>query len=412
MTGVQVMPRISSAVPTRRVASTRRLPAQRALLFAAIVGVAFLRNRLIFGSYPIDIPLALITVVALFDMTRRPSVGSDLLLRLWPWVWLILCASFGALLDDGFPEWAIVNLSKTVFTMLFFPAVLHFIVRYNLREFAIRAVGVGLVLTIFGLFTVRGDKFVRPHGFFPHPNYAAHYCFVAGVLLFFHAKDVRVRIVSVAAATFGIFMTSSFGAIVMIAVGLATYLVMMRPRRLLLLLALVAFPTGLYVQSHFGQTEDVQVTTSLNSDRFEFSRTGRIEIWSDMIAAWRQDPLGYGPDGTNAKDIGGEFGLESHNDWLGHLCERGPFGFLGLIGLWWALWRFAPKTSPTRLLLISLMVAGLLRETMTYRHVWVYVAICLAFDLGAQRTVRGAMSDVRQRGTRAQPAAPSIAQNV
>jgi hypothetical protein len=77
--------------------------------------------------------------------------------------------------------------------------------------------------------------------------------------------------------------------------------------------------------------------------------------------------------------------LEIHADALGYLVERGVIGLIGYLGLWFALWTFAERKGLARALIISLLVAGLFRETMHYRHGWLLLSVAFAVDF--QRTL-------------------------
>ena len=92
--------------------------------------------------------------------------------------------------------------------------------------------------------------------------------------------------------------------------------------------------------------------------------------------------MGVGPAGVVNRKIALLNGqpLQVHDDMLSFLVERGPIGLIGLIGLWVVIWRCAKPRGIARLMIVSLFVASLFRQTMHYRHMWLLLALALAYD--------------------------------
>jgi O-antigen ligase len=208
-----------------------------------------------------------------------------------------------------------------------------------------------------------------------------------------------MRILIVAFTALGVFATASFGAMAMggalIAVGLfrlvgrqvvALVIVLVSAAMLLVLLF------GFEVQLEADEST-LEVNETVNQQRFDRSRDGRLQLWSEGLAAWTDSPFGVGPDGVKQRQIGlrgsegGKKGAyEIHADALGYLVERGFIGIIGYVGLWVVLWRGAEKRGFARALIIALLVAGMFRETMHYRHTWLLLAVAFAIDYQYRRS--------------------------
>jgi O-antigen ligase len=268
-----------------------------------------------------------------------------------------------------------------------------FVTRPRLIKPAIIGTWAGWGITIVWLVAVEGFGRVRPDAFFSHPNYPGHYLVVAGCILFAYYRTFKVRAFVVGATALGVFATASFGAMAMglalVAVGL--YRVVGRQ---VAALAIVVVSTAILIVLLFGVSVQVEpdestfdVNRTLNPQRFERSRDGRLQLWSEGVEAWAESPFGVGPDGVKNRRIGirggepGEGGaFEIHADALGYLVERGIIGLVGYIGLWVTLWRSDTRRGIGRALITALIVAGLFRETIHYRHAWLMLAIAFSLD--------------------------------
>jgi hypothetical protein len=102
-----------------------------------------------------------------------------------------------------------------------------------------------------------------------------------------------------------------------------------------------------------------------------------------------RSPWGIGPDGAKKREIvhlsTQDKVQEIHADALGYLVERGPIGFIDYVALWLTLWTRAERKGVARLLMVALLVAGLFRETMHYRHGWLLLAVAFALDYWRRR---------------------------
>ncbi len=127
-------------------------------------------------------------------------------------------------------------------------------------------------------------------------------------------------------------------------------------------------------------------------DRGPRSASTRMEIWEAGYISLTKHPMGIGP-GAFKKVGQGPYNREGkraelHSDYISHLVERGPLGFIGLLMLYGTLVLLImnkltiTKSSQEYLWLASLLglmcfilIDALNHEGMHYRHVWFVFAI-------------------------------------
>jgi O-antigen ligase len=381
---------VASTHPRER---TTRRP-MRWLIAIVYFTIIFQGTKLPYNTGPADFFIAAVLFIGLVWMCRQGSVATALFRKTMPWLWLILLGSLLGLFGVGLPFWAFSSLARLVAAIFSFFAFMHlFVTRPRLIKPAIIGTWAGWGLTIFWLVVVEGFGNMRPDAFFSHPNYPGHYLVTAACILFAYYRSFKVRAFVIGATALGVFATASFGAMAMglalVAVGL--YRVVGRQ---VAALAIVVVSSLILIVLLFGVSVQVEadestldVNRTLNAKRFERSRDGRLQLWSEGIDAWTDSPFGVGPDGVKNRRIGvrgGEPGsggsFEIHADALGYLVERGIIGLVGYVGLWVTLWRSDSKRGIGRALITALVVAGLFRETIHYRHAWLMLAIAFSLD--------------------------------
>jgi O-antigen ligase len=213
---------------------------------------------------------------------------------------------------------------------------------------------------------------------------------MACMVLIVVAKRWYLKGLAVVALLIALQQTSSFGAFAMVIAMLAVYAVRILARNTAILAATLAMIAigGLLLTTPQAQDlvsnedSDVTISESINSDRFERSGDTRLLLWSQALAAWADEPLGIGPDGVRSRGVAVWQGheLEIHSDALGYLVERGPIGLIGFVGLWVTLILVAKRGGFARVLIAGMLVQGLFRETMHYRHMWLLLALAFALD--------------------------------
>jgi O-antigen ligase len=356
----------------------------RAGIFLSFAGIVVLRPALPQNTAFVDPIIVAVSIYGLIQMSRRGSLATEAAWRAFPWLWMILFSSVLALGGVGLTFWAVTDLARSYFAFLSFFTFWHLIYTMKLERYAIRGSAVGLLITTVALFG--GGAGLRQSAFFAQPNYPAHYVVLTASVLLYASRRWISRILLVGAIGVAVWQTGSFGSVAMIGVilGVLVWRSLIRHSALLAMGLIIVMVVGFLAIS--GTKLDLSggwnFSQSLNSSRFDKSQGSRYQLWGQAITAWRQEPLGLGPNGVLNRNIGTVLGtsLEVHNDALSFLVERGPLGLLGFLGLWWTIWKFAPRRGFGRVLIIAVLLAGVFRETMHYRHVWLLLALCLALD--------------------------------
>lgn len=365
--------------------------APRLLLFGAFLaylGVTLIKPDLPAGLSMVDFLLLGLCGYSLTSMTHEGSPATSGVVRLFPWLWCILLGSFLGLAGVGMAFWATDNLIRTTFALLTFICFWHLLIVGRLQRAAIAGTVVGFALTcgflLFASTTVRGQAL------FPHANYAGHFCAMATVICLSATRKWYWKVLALVGLAIALQQTSSFGAMAMAVAMGAVYVVRALTRYTAILaagLAILAI-VGLFLATP--QAADLvpsdgsswSLSETISEDRFDRSQSGRLQIWGQALEAWVDSPLGVGPDGVRQRKVASlnGFFLEIHSDPLGYLVERGIIGLIGFVGLWVTLFRIARKRGVARVLIIGLLVSGLFRETMHYRHLWLLLALAFAID--------------------------------
>jgi hypothetical protein len=356
----------------------------KAGVVASYAGVVVLRPALPHNTAFVDLVLAVISLIALLSMGRVGSPATRGAAKAMPWLWLILLGSLLGLSGVGMAAWGVTDLAVSYFAFLTFFAFWHLVYVENLERYAIWGTVAGVIITVISV--LRGGQY-RSRGLFAQPNYPGHYLVMACIVLIYACKHWWAKALAIVALLIGINETGSFGAIAMVLamVAVIAWRSMARHTAVMIIgLLLLIGGTAFYFSPSSGTVTsgNFHFSKSLNSQRFQKSSSSRGEIWSAALAAWRAEPLGVGPAGVLNRHISvyGGTALEVHADALSFLVERGVVGLVGYIGLWVVLWRLAKKGGFARLMIIAILVAGIFRETMHYRHMWLLLALAYVFD--------------------------------
>jgi O-antigen ligase len=360
----------------------------RAAIVCSYAGLVVLRPGLPHNTAFVDPLFAAVSFGALLSMARQGSPASQGAKRALPWVWLIILGSLLGLSGVGMAFWGVSDLIIGLFAILTFFCFWHLVYLHHLERYAVWGTAAGLAITVV---TVVTDGRLRNSGLFSQPNYPGHYAVLAAVILVYACRHWWAKALAIAGMIIVIQETGSFGSIVMVAVILVVlgWRLVTRYSAILAALLVAVGLIGVFVVGSFVSTGSSGLNTqvpnlsgSINSTRFAKSKGSRFELWSDDLRAWSQEPLGLGPAGILHRQVSILFGvpLEVHNDVLSFLVERGVVGAIGFIGFWVALWRVARRRGLARLMLLTILVAGLFRETMHYRHLWLLLALAYVYD--------------------------------
>jgi O-antigen ligase len=358
----------------------------------AIVAAAVVRPTIGPSLAPADGLLVVVIILgAAVAMTSPSEAPSRLLRSAAPWLALIAASSALALTVSGLTSWALVSLAQTTYAMVLFLAAYALFADPRVdRRALVAATGAAIVVVTAGLL-LTWTPATRPSGSFPNPNYPGHFLAMASILWWPNSRWLpRTRVAVAVVGVVGVVLTASFGALLMLGVAsLAAAATWLRQRPWLVAIALAglvfaAVPVaGALLEA---SPQALSATSTLNAERFERSQGTRLELWTRAIDTVPRRPLGLGPDGfrhdpeLSGSAVSGQ-GLEPHNLYLAYLVERGSIGLVALLGLGVALWRHAPVGSVTRLLILAVAASNLVRETIHYRHMWLFLAVALALDL-------------------------------
>jgi len=360
----------------------------RAAIVFSYAGIVVLRPALPHNTAFVDLLLAAVSLGALLSMGRNGSPATRAAVKAMPWIWIIIVASLLGLAGVGMALWGVIDLAVGLFALLTFFCFWHLVYLHHLERYAVWGTAAGLAITVGAVVT---DGRLRNAGLFAQPNYPGHYAVLATMVLVYACRHWWAKALAVVAMVIVIQESGSFGAILMVAVVLAVLLWRLVTRHSAILAAalVVAFIVGLFAVTNYVSTGSSGLNTqipnvsgSINSSRFNKSKGSRFGLWSDDLNAWVKEPLGLGPAGVLNRHISllNNTPLEVHNDVLSFLVERGPLGVVGFVGFWATLWRLAKRRGFARLMMFPILTAGLVRETMHYRHVWLLLALAFVYD--------------------------------
>ena len=357
-------------------------------VFLVYVAVCLLEPDVINNITIVDPVILAVCAYSLISMTHQGSPATSGVRKAFPWLWLILLGSFLGLAGVGMAFWATENLLRTTFALMAFFCLWHLLVICRLQKAAIAGTVVAFTVTVMTLLVSSGGQ--RGRAFFPHANYAGHYCAMAAVVPLSVSKRWVFKALVLVGLVIALGQTSSFGAMAMSVSMLAVYVVRALTKyTAVLAVGLAALVIGgLFLATP--QAADLvpedgsswSFSETISEKRFDRSQSGRLELWGQAIDAYKDSPLGLGPDGVRQRKIAalGTTYLEIHSDPLGYLVERGVIGLIGFIGFWATLFLFARKRGIARVLIVGILVSGFFRETMHYRHMWALLALAFALD--------------------------------
>ncbi|HEX5510544.1 MAG TPA: O-antigen ligase family protein [Actinomycetales bacterium] len=368
------------------------------LIALSMVGVTFLEPRLGPNGAFVDAALLLLVALGLRVMAVGGAPPAVQTWRAtWPWLFVIAIGTALSLYSSGVTGWALIDIAQSVYSVAVFFGCYALIWRRRrlLPIFAI-AIAVGILVTTVSL-VLTLEPGVRPSGAFYHPNYAGHYLVVAAVVCWWASPWRLLKVAAVAVAGLGVYLTGSFGALIMAGAFVAYILLRAARQRPWVLaftgavvLTLVAIVTPSTITA---QLRQFTVSDTITSTRFERSEGGRLGVWEESLSTVPDHPLGVGPDGLHNRQMI-TFAREPHNLYVAFLAERGVIGLVGLIGLGVALWRQVPAGGLSRPLIVTLAVGNVFRETFHYRHMWLLLAVAVVIDLSRrERAERQAQPD-------------------
>lgn len=334
----------------------------------------------------VDPVVALGIIVGAFMLKSFPitpaAAGARAVL---PPICLIALGTTLSLYSAGLQPWALLSMVQSAYAFATFVGLyaLFWQWREHLPLFSLGAAA-GVVVVTASLFLTYTPG-VRPAGVLYHPNYAGHYLVAMALCVHAAMPWRRLKVAVLGVALVGVFLTASFGALVMI--GVATSYLLLRYLRTrpgvvafgLAGLVVVGAVGYAFIRTSLETGQTVGATSTLNSARLARSGSGRLYIWQQALTAAWHHPLGVGPDGLHNRGVITRF-REAHNLYVAFVAERGLIGLLGLLLVGFLLWRHAPAGGMGRAALLAFAAANLVRETFHYRHMWLALALVLVAD--------------------------------
>ena len=345
------------------------------------------------GFVPGDLAILPIVAIGLLRRDESDQVANRFRRRLVLPAAVIGLGSTLALLDVGLTSWALKTLMNDVIVTFTFLGILSFArgkkAPLHLINQAIMWSGVMVSVIVLG------QRGYRPAATFAQTNMTAH--FIAACFVFVLTRAAtRTRLIVLPIMLLAVVTTGSFGALLSLGVVIAWFGYGAMRHRLhrspavtvMLLWALLVGGVGLVAKSTItSQLATAESDEGLSQQRLDKSGEGRKVIWLDGLRALQADPLGIGPGGfkplsIHTKVVNGELdSSEIHHDMIGYVVERGYVGLLGLFALLRVLWSAGRKRGTVRGLMLMNAVAGLFRETLHFRHLWIFMALAVASEL-------------------------------
>ncbi|MEW6154488.1 MAG: O-antigen ligase family protein [Actinomycetota bacterium] len=361
------------------------------LVVAAAIGTAFQKPTFPGNLSIVDPVFVLVNLVAFRYVLIRANPGSELLRRLLPWLWLLCVSTIVTMIRVGIPFWLVSTFAREILAVITFAGLVAVLAgrprTIDRARIAFLAAVAFVALT--NIFEIGGRAGERQAGLtVRNVNYAAH-LLAMGLLVLGTARNLRRSLRWPLAGVYllALVRTGSFGALLSLLA--ATVYVVWRATshfrgqgrvlvRIVSLAALLA--VGAWGVSSIRLAE-FDVGSGVDSNRLTRSESSRIDTWRYGLEQLRSHPYGIGPGGYEFLPEKAGTSDEMHSDPLAFLVEHGPLGLVAFLGIAYVLWRAAPPASASRVVLVAFAAGGLVRQTFTFRYIWIALAIVLASDL-------------------------------
>jgi hypothetical protein len=380
-----------------RIATFLDTPVPTLLVVVATVLVAFLYPR--FGGAQsskgndsggfalTDIVIGGMIIASFVHLLRGDWLARDVWRKLSLPILLIVVGSLIGALFSGLKGWTVNALFRDAAAILTFLCAIDILRRGGER--AVRlcygAVGVALVLAAMQLATSSGDE-LRASGTFPNPNVAGN--MIALGLICWSGAPFRwsIKLPVMAVGVLGVVSAGSFGSMIQLGIGFGYLAVchidsaknLMKGRRLYMLIPVILIVgAGYFVyQATTEPPAHGQPASGFNSARFDRSGGLRFSMWEEAIERLPETPWGAGPGSVRGLTLNSQ-GPDISNEALQYVVERGVIGLAGLLLLWYALLTLTPAGTAARAIVLAYIFGEIFRETLHYRHLWMFLAIAL-----------------------------------
>ena len=371
----------------RRGLSVLEVTTGTVFLLVGVTSLGASQPRLVSNLVITDVAVFAVIVTWLIHVLQDTSRSQREAGRLVVPLTLIFGGSLIAATHVGIRGFVIDDLTRDVGVFCSFLAVLD-ILRRSRPEVLRWVLGAAMVAVTLLTVSLLLDNTLRGRASFPNPNIPAHLLSCAVLLFAVMPRSRRVRVVMVAVALVGLYRTGSFGATLQLLVAGGYLLITWvcghtRTRERLRVaffgtLIVITLATIFGVNSYINRPAAKQ-ESGLSAARLDRSGSTRFKVWEDAFTNFADHPLGTGPGSSRGLSLL-ELATETHNEPLSYLSERGAIAFAGLMLLWVTVWRFTRQGGLARALFCGYLVASCFRETMHYRHWWIFLPIAMVFD--------------------------------
>ncbi len=334
--------------------------------------------------------------------------------------WAILVGSQIASFNSIDPSLSVLTLIQDIYLFIWFITLVNIIeekrlLRRIIEIWIVSAVVISIIIVIAYVskssylipLAMKGTG--RAIGTFRNPNLVASYLLTSFFIYLSipFPRERLLRLIIGLLLIFAMLITGSNAAIMGFVGGMGAWLVqrLTSAKRSFLPFALLALVLAtvsviLYVPPFSNLPERVVSFASSFTGRTDLlgmsvgrSQRGlakRIRIWEDGYKLFLEKPLGIGPGNAHLS-----MGLETHNDLMSYLLERGPIGLVGLLLMVIEILRCLkqlstlknsynytdwPIISPLIGAFLTNILFGLTHEVFHFRHLWLLFAVIFTLN--------------------------------
>jgi O-Antigen ligase len=306
---------------------------------------------------------------------------------------LILGGSILASVSVGLQGFVINDLARDVGALCGFLAIIDILERGGPTVQRWCAAATAVSVAVLTLWLVVVDDTLRGRGSFPNPNVPAHFLACSVIVFSMLPLSIKARVPILLLGLVGLYRTGSFGAALQILAAISYVVVTgvlaaTRNRErtraaFFVAVGALGVATAVAISAYLGRS-GANDASGLSTKRLDRSSSTRFAVWTEAFNNWIQHPFGTGPGSSRALGLL-KSATEPHNEPLAYLSERGPIALVGLVLLWFAIWRMGTARGLTRALLCGYLVGSVFRETLHYRHWWFLLAFAVVFDHSASK---------------------------
>jgi len=347
------------------------------LLGTTVLGTCFAYFRWQrFGASLADIPIVIGFFAAITSSTDMPyrEVWSGKLKPMIVAMYGYVLAALLPLLSGGGFIW--VQLAKDLFSFSIFPITFMTVARVvqpdRIAKVLRVAISISVVIVSVSVITGGGS---RSSGLLGSPNLAGNWAAAAIMLLLLVGipKSVAIRAGLIVVLVIASIRMASLGGILCTVTALA-YWIPRRSKNLSFGKQALPFVIAVLAPTILQAFDNL---TGLN--RYNRSSQGRLSIWGDAIRTWYERPLGLGIGNFSDPSLQLTVAPEAHNDYVSSLVEMGILGPLAIGGICISIAMMGGLRSRT--MVVFYLVSAISHNSINFRHIWVFMAICFAYDV-------------------------------